>query len=415
MAFISQVDLCARVDPKSTHTALNQTPKLNEDQQNQKLTLNNSSKSPTISKENANTSSENKDENFIKSKSEVIDNSKGNAKNSNNEKDEIFAKIDSEITKKAKKTLNNASQEKTKTLSKLESKIIDNMKEYANAHSDRQDESLSKLELKPTDHTKENNENSNEKKNDTPPRSKIDFIDAAPEIQKIVNRGIIRIGMCTIDQPPFHVKGRNGEFVGFDIELAHDIAAALGVEIEIAEGADWDKLVELMLQDKIDLILSNLSLTETRASKILCSIPYAKIRQCILLNRVLLARASSRGLITLRQVFSDFDQRNFLIQEGTAYASSATNMFPKAQITTTQSWDEILEKLLSRQVVATISDEIEIKKRLRSVQAMELMPVILKGKYDLMVIGVSRNAPQLLHFINSYIECNNVECNVEDF
>lgn len=242
-----------------------------------------------------------------------------------------------------------------------------------------------------------------------------EFAQSAPEIKEIVERGVIRIGMCTIDQPPFHVRGRNGEFVGFDIDFSRQLAAELGVKIEIVEGADWNKLVDLLLEKKIDMILSNLSLTPLRTTKILCSVPYAKIRQCLLLNRVLLARAGAKGLVTLRQIFSEFPQRTLLIQEGTAYISSAAAMFPKAQISTTESWDQILEELRSRQVMATISDEIEIKKRLRSVQAMELMPVVLKGKYDLMVVGVSRHAPQLLHFINAFIESNNIQCNVEDF
>lgn len=239
--------------------------------------------------------------------------------------------------------------------------------------------------------------------------------DSAPEIKKIVDRGFIRIGMCTIDQPPFHVKGRNGEFIGFDVDLARSIAAELGVKIEMVEGADWDKLVTLLLKGDIDMILSNLSLTPVRATKILCSKPYAKIRQCLLINRVLLARASGQGLITLRQIFSEYVQRDLLIQDGTAYVSSATGMFPKAHIMTTESWDAIMDKIMGREVFGTISDEIEIKKRMRMVQTMELLPVVLKGKYDLMVIGVSREAPQLLHFVNTFIDSNNVECNVEDF
>jgi hypothetical protein len=90
-------------------------------------------------------------------------------------------------------------------------------------------------------------------------------------------------------------------------------------------------------------------------------------------------------------------------------------MFPKAKIDITQSWAEIMRQLISRQAFATISDEIEIKKRLRDAQTMELMPIILKGTFDLMVVGVSRDAPQLLHFINSYIKSKNISCNVEEF
>lgn len=241
------------------------------------------------------------------------------------------------------------------------------------------------------------------------------FNRSSPEILSILKRGVLRVGMCTIDQPPFHVMGRNGEFVGFDVDLSRELAEALGVKVVFVEAPDWEKTIDLMLDKKIDIILSNLTLLPERASKIYCSRPYAKIRQCMLINRVLLTRAGVKGLITLREIFTEYENRNLLIQEGTAYATSATSMFPKAHVEVIQSWEEIMKKILTREVFGTISDEIEIKKRMRAMQTMELMPVILKGKYDLMVIGVSGDSPHLLHFINSYLESNNIECNVEEF
>ncbi len=249
----------------------------------------------------------------------------------------------------------------------------------------------------------------------TSPKIKPELDRAAPEIMAILKRGILRVGMCTIDQPPFHVMGRNGEFVGFDIDLSRDIGEALGVQVQFVKAPDWASTVNLLLDEKIDLILSNLTLLPERTAKIYCSQPYAKIRQCVLLNRVLLTRAASKGLLTLRDVFTNGVNRNLIIQEGTAYETSAPSMFPKANISITSSWDEIMNKIRNRECLGTISDEIEIKKQMRSVQTMELLYVALKGMYDRMVIGVSHNAPHLLHYINNYLICNNVECNLEEF
>lgn len=275
---------------------------------------------------------------------------------------------------------------------------------------------ISKLQVK---QTAESQISSSPNMKDCPTLEKLavsgKFGGAAPEIQSIIKRGTLRVGMCTIDQPPFHVTGRNGEFVGFDIDLARKLAEALGVKLTFVKAPDWDSTIQLVVEGKADIMLSNMTLLPERATKVFCSRPYARIRQCILLNRILLTRAEGKGLTTLRQIFSEYDNRTLIIQKGAAYETSAATMFPKARIETTESWKEIMDKILSKEAFGTISDEIEIKTQMRSVQSMELTSVTIKDMFDLMVIGVSRDMPQLLHFINAFLEVENIECKLENF
>jgi ABC-type amino acid transport substrate-binding protein len=251
----------------------------------------------------------------------------------------------------------------------------------------------------------------------TPPVSGTDVapevVTAAPDIAAIMKRGELLVGICPIDQPPFHVKGKDGKITGFDVDLAKGIAAALKVTLKLVEVPDWEQTIVYLLEGKIDLIISNLTATPERASKILCSIPYARIRQCILLNRVLVARAAGKNCLTLRQIFSNFENRSILAQEGTSYVSMASTLFPKAKVLATPQWKDIISRILAKEVIGTISDEVEIKEQLKSVQTMELLPLVLKKKFDRIVVGVSRWAPQLLHFVNNYIETYNVECVLE--
>lgn len=239
--------------------------------------------------------------------------------------------------------------------------------------------------------------------------------DVSPDIKVILDRGAMRVGMVIIDQPPFHLRQGEGKFTGFDIDFGENLAKELNVKMEIVEGKDWEDLIEKLLAGEIDVILSNLSLTSERATKISCSKPYAKIRQCLLLNRVLVAREAAEKRLTLRQIFNGPGNCKLMIQTGTGYISSTVSLFPKADVSSTESWEEIIDNILKRKIFGTMSDEVEVKIRMRTVQAMELMPVILKGKYDYMVVGVDRRSTQLLHFINSYIDSYNIECNVEEF
>jgi ABC-type amino acid transport substrate-binding protein len=239
-------------------------------------------------------------------------------------------------------------------------------------------------------------------------------LETSLEVKEIIDRGELYVSICPVDQPPFHVKNSKGEFEGFDIDLACDIAKTLGVKVKFIEGVDWDSAVEMVVQGKADMVISNLSLTPERSLKVLCSRPYAKIRLCLLLNSVLVARAKSEGFITLRQIFDNYSGNTLLIQEGTAFVDWTASTFPKAKVKTTDSWKEIIDKILTKQVFGTISDELEIRQRLKENQTMELMPVYLKGKYDRIIVGISNRQPQLLHFVNAYLESHDIQCNVEE-
>ncbi|MDR1598075.1 MAG: transporter substrate-binding domain-containing protein [Holosporales bacterium] len=240
-----------------------------------------------------------------------------------------------------------------------------------------------------------------------------EFEGCAPEIEKILLSGHLRVGICPVDQPPFHVKNADGTISGFDVDLAKGIADALKVKLTIVEVPDWDQTITYLLNRKIDIIVSNLSLTPERASKILCSTPYARIHQCMLLNRILLARATGEDLYSLRDIFTNYVNRQIIVQDGTSYVNSASSMFPEATVTAEPSWSEIIKGLLDRRYMGTISDELEIKQQTAHVQTMELLPVIIKDQFDLLIVGVNRLDPQLLHFVNSYIEANNVQCKLD--
>jgi ABC-type amino acid transport substrate-binding protein len=257
------------------------------------------------------------------------------------------------------------------------------------------------------------------------------------DLQKIIESGVLRVGMCAIDQKPFHVKGEDGRFSGFDVDLAHKLAKALGVSVVFVEGADWDALVDDLTTGKSDVVISNLSLTPERGAKILFSTPYAKIRQCLLLNKVLLARAQSQGRNTLSKIFDGTPMGDSVeaqeqttqaqpekkvanmvntlqVQAGTACVDWGGQLFPKIPILTTASWDEILDNIKSRKIIGTISDELEIKQRMHDAQAIELVAFAIKDRYDFIVIGVNNKAHNFLSFINSVLISNNVVCNVEE-
>jgi polar amino acid transport system substrate-binding protein len=75
------------------------------------------------------------------------------------------------------------------------------------------------------------------------------------------------------DYPPFESLDVDGEFVGFDIELAKLIAEELGMELEIRD-MKFDGLIGALQAERVDMVLSGMSATENRRQNVDFSLEY---------------------------------------------------------------------------------------------------------------------------------------------
>ncbi|MFD1019077.1 ABC transporter substrate-binding protein [Thalassobacillus hwangdonensis] len=75
------------------------------------------------------------------------------------------------------------------------------------------------------------------------------------------------------DFAPFESRNSEGEFVGFDIELAHAIAEELGYELEIKD-MKFDGLIGALQTNRVDMVLAGMSATEKRSKNVDFSTEY---------------------------------------------------------------------------------------------------------------------------------------------
>jgi polar amino acid transport system substrate-binding protein len=86
-----------------------------------------------------------------------------------------------------------------------------------------------------------------------------------------------------------------GKLVGFEVEIADALAAALGVRAEFVQN-DWSLLVPTLERGTIDIILNGLEVTEARKRQLRFSRPYYGFRER------LTVRAGERRLTDLRSL-----------------------------------------------------------------------------------------------------------------
>ncbi|WP_066501723.1 amino acid ABC transporter substrate-binding protein [Abyssisolibacter fermentans] len=101
-------------------------------------------------------------------------------------------------------------------------------------------------------------------------------------LKEIKDKGKFILGLDD-SFPPMGFRDQDGEIVGYDIDLAKEIAKRMGVELEV-KPIDWDGNILSLNNKDIDVIWNGLSITEKRKEQILFSKEYAVNKQVIITN-----------------------------------------------------------------------------------------------------------------------------------
>ncbi|MEE4242243.1 MAG: transporter substrate-binding domain-containing protein, partial [Desulfopila sp.] len=141
-------------------------------------------------------------------------------------------------------------------------------------------------------------------------------------IEKVVQRGVLKVGMDTF--LPWAMKNKNGEYIGFEIDVAKRLAADMGVKVEFVP-TKWAGIIPALLTSKFDVIIGGMGITPQRALKVNFTIPYDYSGMSIVAHREKAAGFSS---------LEDFNKEDVEIacKLGTTAAAATKKYLPKATV-----------------------------------------------------------------------------------
>lgn len=93
----------------------------------------------------------------------------------------------------------------------------------------------------------------------------------SPILDRIRAVGVLRVG-TTGDYTPFSLLRPDGSYEGADIDMAHDLAATIGVRLEFVPTV-WVDLLDDFLGDRFDIAMGGVTVNAPRAEKAFFSIP----------------------------------------------------------------------------------------------------------------------------------------------
>lgn len=108
---------------------------------------------------------------------------------------------------------------------------------------------------------------------------------AAPQstLDKVTAAGVVRVGI-RFDNPPLSYIDAAGNWVGFDVDLANELANRLGVKIEPVK-VDETTRISFLQEGKIDLAVASMNHTRKREAAVDFSLTYFWDNQTFLVRK----------------------------------------------------------------------------------------------------------------------------------
>ncbi|HEB82891.1 MAG TPA: transporter substrate-binding domain-containing protein [Gammaproteobacteria bacterium] len=209
----------------------------------------------------------------------------------------------------------------------------------------------------------------------------------------ILKKGEITVGVSLL--PPWVMKNKKGTLVGFEIDVARQLARDMGVKVKFRE-YQWQEMIPALKKGKIDIIASGLSVLPSRALVIDFSDPY---------------HSSGYSLVSNLELTKDFtsikdlnnDRVYIAAMVGTVSAQLAKKVFPNAHIDLRKSEKDATSAVINGSVHALVaSSPIPEFISLRHPDKVDLplkKPLLITRE----AFAVRKGNQEMLNFLNSWI------------
>ena len=140
-------------------------------------------------------------------------------------------------------------------------------------------------------------------------------------IEQIKQDGVIRIGLSLF--VPWSMRDKNGELIGYELDVGRQLAEDMGVEVEFVP-TSWDGIIPALVAGNFDVIISGMSVTAQRNLTVNFTDPYAYSGLAILANKELTAGMSIEDM--------NSPDVTFATRRGATPAVVIAEKFPEAQL-----------------------------------------------------------------------------------
>ena len=217
---------------------------------------------------------------------------------------------------------------------------------------------------------------------------------ASPVIDRILQRGELAVGM-TGNMPPLNMTSKEGELIGYEVDLARAMAKAMGVKAKPVV-MPFAELLPALQSGKIDLILSNMTITPGRNLKVAFVGPYFTSGKAFLTKIKTIATADEAG---------DIDAKNtkLVALKGSTSQAFVEEAIPEATLFAASDYDEAVKMVLEDKVHAMVADYPICVVSVFRYPNQGLLSVVTTLTYEPIGVGVPAGDPLLVNWVENFM------------
>lgn len=217
----------------------------------------------------------------------------------------------------------------------------------------------------------------------------------SPVMDRIVARGELRVGISG-DMPPMNLLTKDDRIIGMDVDVAAMIAEAMGVKLNL-QRIDFKALLPALESDRIDMIISNMTMTPDRNLKAAFVGPYFNSGKAFLTKRSSIAQA--KGLPDVNS-----PQYTFVALTESTSEAVIRKGAPQAKLLTAGTQNEAIQMVVNGKADAMIADfPICAVAVLRKPEA-GLVSVAAPITYEPIGIAVPKGDPHLINWLGNFLQ-----------
>lgn len=216
--------------------------------------------------------------------------------------------------------------------------------------------------------------------------------DSNDMLDAIKEKGELVVGMSADYAPyEFHMmKDGKDEIVGFDVEIAKEIAKDMGVDLKIQE-MEFDALVTALPAEKVDLVISGMNPTEERKKAVDFSDIY------YVSTHGVLVKAEDKDKY---KSIEDLNRKKIGVQLGSVQEKIAKEKVQDAQLTQLSNINNLIMELKTGKVDALIIETPVAEMGMKANDDLALSEIKLEEESGGNAIGIKKGSPKLVEAVN---------------
>lgn len=211
----------------------------------------------------------------------------------------------------------------------------------------------------------------------------------AGRLEEIKARGYVRIGV-SLGGEPVGFRNAKNEPVGYDVDVATQLAAKIGVPVRFSDVSS-DARISMLMSKQLDLVVANVSITPQRARVVDFSIPYNQAGLRVIVQK-------NAGIKTV----ADLNGKRVVVGRGTTADTFLRQSAPRAIFIYTDTFapDGVL-LLQQKRADAGIEDSSLLDYLASKNEQLNTLPDLYSNSP--IGIAMAKGDPEMLKFVNGFV------------